>query len=1365
MKTVANARFWVGGALVVLLCLAVGSQIQFEGSKAPGLSKKVKMEKDPFSEKKKRVKGQARHDSPGKFAEFHRLLRTRDGEAGPAYPHNYKIKELMKAKSISSTKDLAKNKIAATLDWTERGPGNVAGRTRSIVVDPDDPNIDTWFVGSVSGGVWKTTNAGQSWTELTKDLPNLATSVLVMAESNPDIMYVGTGEGFGNTDQVDGSGIWKSTDRGQTWDQLASTANNDNFDNVTRMVVDPANPDIVVVTTAPGFNLITNQKSLILRSENGGISWTTVYESGTGDLEDLVVNPLNFNTQYASVSGSGVVKSIDGGKTWNDSSTNIGSVGRIEIAVSPVDTSWVFLSCEGKGDASSLYVSTNSGLDWVIGNDLTAEDIEWLGAQGWYDNAIAAHPYEKNKIFVGGINLWAIDVKPDVTTTDPDVIGIDYENTASFMTYINFSGALGNGGIDYGEVPVAQLVSVEMRFGPGKTQKAHRFFVPSGETSGVPASNYTYQDYVDVPFEVWDITNNQQLMVSFRDQSRNGVWELAADVTTDREFAREYLFFQKEAYNATTPHASITVNGGHEYQQLYFVWPVLADGGSFDPANLPEATLRINFGSITARDMELTNITDGYGEHGGISKFVHVDHHKILLVPTNVAAKEFRLINGNDGGVSYSDDGGTSFKNTLNGYNTTQFYGVDKMHGADRYIGGTQDNGSWYSPVDADAASSWKDAPSGDGFEAVWHYDHPDSMLETSQFNNIFRSTNGGATWHSVDSESGLNEPNGNPFISRLAKTNMDPDLVFATGGSGLWRTDDFATSWRLIPMPETFVGNSSFSQVEISQATPQVVWAGHWMAGTNDRIPSLSRDGGITFSPTTMYTETPTGRISGIATHPTNPGTAYILFAFAKGPKVLRTTDYGQNWEDISGFGTNSTSSTGFPDVAVYDLICMPYNTNILWAGTEIGIIESLDGGASWAFADNGLPAVAIWQMRIVDDEVVVGTHGRGVWSVTLPELANYELPDVPRAPRLKSVGQRPNGSVVAAYSMQSSFDSTQIVLDGAVVQSLGASTPGNYDVTISGVSEGEHAVFVRGYDQGIVYRSPADTLQVLNVPATQSSYSWDFNFNKTDFIFDGFSRIRGDSFNSFALHSGHPYDDAKDIIAMLRIPIKVDMGDDSFSYEDIAIVEKGDDGTVFGDEEFWDYVIVEGSRDGVTWLPLADGYDASANAAWLVKYNTAPTTPPLQSLYVSHTLHLRDTFAAGEKIFIRFRLHADANTNAWGWVIDNLVIQPNATGVEELDNLPDQFSLAQNYPNPFNPETMISYALPEKVEVSLQIFNIRGQKVRTLVQSEKQDAGHYNLKWNGLDDSGLSVSSGVYFYKLQTSKFVKSRKMSLIR
>jgi len=162
--------------------------------------------------------------------------------------------------------------------WMERGPGNVAGRARGLIVDPDDPAKNTWFVGTVGGGIWKTTDAGTNWTDIAPDLPNLAVSTLAMAPSNHDIIYAGTGESMYSVDVINGDGILKSTDHGVTWNQLSSTVDNPNFNNIARIIVDPQNPDIVLAATSSGrYKINTVNKSGIFKSTDGGNIWTEVY--------------------------------------------------------------------------------------------------------------------------------------------------------------------------------------------------------------------------------------------------------------------------------------------------------------------------------------------------------------------------------------------------------------------------------------------------------------------------------------------------------------------------------------------------------------------------------------------------------------------------------------------------------------------------------------------------------------------------------------------------------------------------------------------------------------------------------------------------------------------------------------------------------------------------------------------------------------------------------------------------------------------------------------------------------------------------------------------------------------------------------
>ena len=188
---------------------------------------------------------------PDKFFAYHAAIRR--AESGPGYPPNYRMEAFNKAVA-------ARKRPGRKLAWIERGPANVPGRTRAVIVDPDDPSHLSWFAGSVSGGLWKTADGGASWQPLTDHLPNLAVSALAMAASDPDVIYMGTGEGFGNLDGVGGSGIFRSIDRGRSWVQLSSTVQGSAFRFVNRMVVDPDDAQIVVAATNEG----------IFRTSDGG---------------------------------------------------------------------------------------------------------------------------------------------------------------------------------------------------------------------------------------------------------------------------------------------------------------------------------------------------------------------------------------------------------------------------------------------------------------------------------------------------------------------------------------------------------------------------------------------------------------------------------------------------------------------------------------------------------------------------------------------------------------------------------------------------------------------------------------------------------------------------------------------------------------------------------------------------------------------------------------------------------------------------------------------------------------------------------------------------------------------------------------
>jgi photosystem II stability/assembly factor-like uncharacterized protein len=925
--------------------------------------------------------GELGFDKPGEFFKYYGDITTPFGKKGSGYSTSYRFQEFKKAKRRS-------RKFKSTHDvypWIQRGPGNVGGRTRGLVVDPDDTTHRTWYAGSASGGIWKTSDAGITWVNLTEDLPNLATSTITMAESNHNIIYAGTGEGFAGWGMVTGNGIFKSTDRGNTWEHISSTVSSKDFQYVNKILIDPGDEDIVIAGTNRG----------IFKSTDGGQTWIEVYNEGYA-VQDLVADPYDFSTIYAGANSLGILKSEDAGDTWFHSYNGIGEGDRFQLAISRLNPNKIYTCVEafdreqvGTGIYKThIYMSVDKGQSW----SRYICPYNFLGNQGWFNNIVEVHPFNDDIIYVGGVNLGKIEIKSGLSTSDPQVIRVDTFGTAGYMSFAHFGGDYFDGGLATGdkedgqEILSSDWVSVEIRFGPGRSQKAHRFTVPEGEGAGVPYEDYSYRDYIEVPFEVWDTDNNRQLMVSFRDQERDGEFNLIERDADDDISGREYIFVNAVAYNDVTPHPKIALEGGHTYKQLYNFWPYLPLDSTWNPSALPESKIRIQYGnfSLVNEQSPVTVLVDDRKNSN-----LHVDHHEFIMMVTNEENEKFTILEANDGGLGISYDEGKTWAQIDNGYITTQFYGVAKKPGAHEYIGGMQDNGTWQSPPgkSATTASEYDDKIGGDGFEALWHPLYPHRIIGSAYYNRFYVSNDGGETWKRA--YNGINEDG--PFISKLSHSRAKPDVLFAVGSKGVYRHNNFGMGrydWELIKIKKGWTINdvvSSTHNVKVSLATDSIVWAGCGMYADPDLHIFLSTNGGDSYDSVPNYKETELGFISGIATHPFDPQTAYVLFSYQDKPKILRTTNLGTYWEDISGFGEKDSSDNGFPDVMVYSLLVMPFNTDIIWAGTEIGLFESVDNGETWYYADNGLPAASIWQMFIQDNNVIVATHGRGIWSLDL--------------------------------------------------------------------------------------------------------------------------------------------------------------------------------------------------------------------------------------------------------------------------------------------------------------------------------------------------------------------------------------------
>jgi hypothetical protein len=214
-----------------------------------------------------------------------------------------------------------------------------------------------------------------------------------------------------------------------------------------------------------------------------------------------------------------------------------------------------------------------------------------------------------------------------------------------------------------------------------------------------------------------------------------------------------------------------------------------------------------------------------------------------------------------------------------------------------------------------------------------------------------------------------------------------------------------------------------------------------------------------------------------------------------------------------------------------------------------------------------------------------------------------------------------------------------------------------------------------------------------IEEISSVLPTYSTDFSGAASDFFNIGFDISKPSGFSKFGLNSKHPYESPEDnnksieYTSILRHPLKFDETGLLFNFNELALVEPGEDGSVYGSSDFYDYVILEGSKNfGKTWFGLTAGYDCRLFPSWDTAYNSSivgdnSTFVGTESMLKKHTFLYRpsDNISAGDTLLLRFRLFSDPFANGWGWVIEDLKISPLIDDVTEMNNHPVKL-----YPNP---------------------------------------------------------------------------------
>ena len=323
-------------------------------------------------------------------------------------------------------------KALTEMRWRNVGPFR-GGRTRALSGVPGQPNV--FYIGAVNGGVWKSTDYGRTWQPIFDDQPTGSIGALVVAPSDPNIIYVGSGEGLHRPDLSVGDGIYKSTDAGKTWTHLGLREGQQ----ISQMAVDPRNPDRLFVAVA-GHPYGPNPERGIFRSTDGAKTFEKVlYKNENIGAAGVVIDPSDPNIVYATLwearegpwengswngTGGGIFKSTDGGTTWNQLAGGLpDGIVQAYVNISLSDPKRLFAS-----------VATQEGVDLWASSDAGAT---------WH--TVTSDPRPKGRIGGGDLPVPMIDPK------NPDVVymasTVTWKCTDSGKTWIGFRGA--PGGDDY----------------------------------------------------------------------------------------------------------------------------------------------------------------------------------------------------------------------------------------------------------------------------------------------------------------------------------------------------------------------------------------------------------------------------------------------------------------------------------------------------------------------------------------------------------------------------------------------------------------------------------------------------------------------------------------------------------------------------------------------------------------------------------------------------------------------------------------------------------------------------------------------------------------------------------------------------
>ncbi len=1135
----------------------------------------------------------------------------------------------MRARETAHARQLAarasKTTVMYDTPWTPRGPYNVGGRTRALSAFYDGSDL-TLLAGGVSGGVFRSTNKGASWT-LTTSLSDFA-SVTAIAQdpSDADVFYYGTGEAVGNSASSGnafflGEGIYKSTNGGRSWSPLPSTTQGQRhlfdqlFDIVWNIAVDA--DGVVYAATFGG----------IMRSTNGGQSWEQIHGRQS--------NPLS---------------------TFTD------------VAIGPDNTVYATLSRNG------------TGLSPYGVFRLDAETDEW---EDITPGTLSPNPYR-------------MVLAP--APSDP--------NTVYLLAQTSAVGGTGAG--------------------------EHQLFRYDAATDFWDNLSSTLPKKTDHPLSGLNSQTGYNLALGVKPDDAETLW-----------IGGTNLF--------------LSTDGGTS-----FAWV-----GGYDPD--PDGFV--------------------YPAH-------HPDQHALAFDPSDPNT----LFSAHDGGVSMTTDATdpqTQWTSLNNGYITTQFYAIAiPPDTGDDLLGGMQDNGTWFTSSTA-FQNPWSEVLTGDGAYAAFTPDDG-PLYVSAQLGRVFRARPvGNDVVYAEVTPAGAG---GFLFITPYVLDPADPEVMYLAAGSRVWRNSDLSAipNNRFEPTDINWsaLGRSSVPNTVVTTLAASTRPSGRLYFGASDfsgttrliRVDDPAADGlGLDI--------TPPGVVGGsypssIAINPDDTNEIIATFSNYGVPSLFYSVDGGRTWTDIEG---NLSGEDG-PSVRWATIVPTGFET-AYFVGTTTGIYSttappagSLGANTTWTPEATGVIGnlvVDMLQGRPDDGFLAAGSHGRGAYSARLRTTARPQPEATLSVENLyiemgaddvtsTTFTVSNTGAAPLSYSLRTGGD-----LDGLTVTPLdGRILPDDeldFSVTFdaNGLDSGTYDDVIVVVTNDAVFEVPVridviaaiaevdvEQLEIeLFVDETDSTSFEISNSGRVNLSY----RLLVDS-DVKAVQETLTLTPSRDTVApnaTQEVTLTFHATEVSAGTYAARVLLRGNGGNIEIPVQLTVHQSLAADASDLEIMVRADEVETTE----LVLENKSNV--PINFLTVQRNtpggLTLRSfsgVIAPGgtHPVTVQFdatgfatgsysaELYVSGSGGALTVPLSLVVLSGVAT---EGSDLPTEVWLGDNYPNPFNPSTTIEYGLPHAAHVALDVFDVSGRTIATLIDAPRA-AGTHTISWQGYNAHGVPVPSGLYFYRI---------------